>query len=211
MTTATQTTYDRSPHRAVRRDGAPEHGADLGDGRARADAAGGGRAGARGHVARARARATFTRSRSSRRCSGRCSSRWGRTCQTTTPTRGRGADTEDRLGPVRVTAGGLVPPKQVLIATYATFGLAVAVRGVPGGGGGAGADRGRRGVDPRGRAVHGRAATVWVRGAGRGVRVPVLRRRRGRGLVFRAGAGTCRGRRSGAPCRWACWRARSWW
>jgi 1,4-dihydroxy-2-naphthoate octaprenyltransferase len=38
----------------------------------------------------------------------------------------RGADTEDRLGPVRVTAGGLVPPRQVLIATYASFGLAVA-------------------------------------------------------------------------------------
>ena len=38
----------------------------------------------------------------------------------------RGADTEDRLGPVRVTAGGLVPPKQVLLATYITFGLAVA-------------------------------------------------------------------------------------
>ncbi len=37
----------------------------------------------------------------------------------------RGADSEDRLGPVRVTAGGLVPPKQVLIATYATFGLAI--------------------------------------------------------------------------------------
>lgn len=37
----------------------------------------------------------------------------------------RGADREDRLGPVRVTAGGLVPPQQVLIATYATFGLAV--------------------------------------------------------------------------------------
>jgi 1,4-dihydroxy-2-naphthoate octaprenyltransferase len=37
----------------------------------------------------------------------------------------RGADTEDRLGPVRVTAGGLVPPSQVLLATYITFGFAV--------------------------------------------------------------------------------------
>ena len=36
----------------------------------------------------------------------------------------RGADAEDRVGPVRVTAGGLVPPKQVLMATYVTFGLA---------------------------------------------------------------------------------------
>src|ERR1700689_2970550 len=37
----------------------------------------------------------------------------------------RGADSDDRLGPVRVTAGGLVPPRQVLIATYASFALAV--------------------------------------------------------------------------------------
>jgi 1,4-dihydroxy-2-naphthoate octaprenyltransferase len=37
----------------------------------------------------------------------------------------RGADAEDRVGPVRVTAGGLVPPRQVLIATYVTFGLAI--------------------------------------------------------------------------------------
>jgi 1,4-dihydroxy-2-naphthoate octaprenyltransferase len=36
----------------------------------------------------------------------------------------RGADSDDRLGPVRVTAGGLVPPRQVLVATYATFALA---------------------------------------------------------------------------------------
>jgi 1,4-dihydroxy-2-naphthoate octaprenyltransferase len=37
----------------------------------------------------------------------------------------RGADTEDRLGPVRVTAGGLVPPRHVLVATYVSFGVAV--------------------------------------------------------------------------------------
>jgi 1,4-dihydroxy-2-naphthoate polyprenyltransferase len=37
----------------------------------------------------------------------------------------RGADAEDRLGPVRVTAGGLVPPRQVLVATYVSFGAAV--------------------------------------------------------------------------------------
>ena len=37
----------------------------------------------------------------------------------------RGADTDDRIGPVRVTAGGLLPPRQVLVATYFTFGAAV--------------------------------------------------------------------------------------
>jgi 1,4-dihydroxy-2-naphthoate polyprenyltransferase len=39
----------------------------------------------------------------------------------------RGADADDRLGPVRVTAGGLVPPRQVLIATYVSFGIAVLI------------------------------------------------------------------------------------
>ncbi|MDP9376076.1 MAG: 1,4-dihydroxy-2-naphthoate polyprenyltransferase [Actinomycetota bacterium] len=37
----------------------------------------------------------------------------------------RGADTEDRLGPVRVTAGGLVPPRKVLTATWLAFGVSV--------------------------------------------------------------------------------------
>ena len=38
----------------------------------------------------------------------------------------RGADTEDRLGPVRVTAGGLMPPRNVLVGTWVAFGIAVA-------------------------------------------------------------------------------------
>ena len=36
----------------------------------------------------------------------------------------RGADTVDRLGPVRVTAAGLVAPRRVLYATWAAFGVA---------------------------------------------------------------------------------------
>jgi 1,4-dihydroxy-2-naphthoate octaprenyltransferase len=38
----------------------------------------------------------------------------------------RGADTDDRLGPVRVTAGGLMPPRRVLVGTWVAFGIAVA-------------------------------------------------------------------------------------
>jgi 1,4-dihydroxy-2-naphthoate octaprenyltransferase len=38
----------------------------------------------------------------------------------------RGADTADRLGPVRVTSSGLVAPRRVLAATWIAFGAAVA-------------------------------------------------------------------------------------
>jgi 1,4-dihydroxy-2-naphthoate octaprenyltransferase len=38
----------------------------------------------------------------------------------------RGADSEDRLGPVRVTSSGLVAPRRVLYATWLAFGVAVA-------------------------------------------------------------------------------------
>jgi 1,4-dihydroxy-2-naphthoate octaprenyltransferase len=38
----------------------------------------------------------------------------------------RGADTADRLGPVRVTSAGLVTPRRVLVATWIAFGAAVA-------------------------------------------------------------------------------------
>lgn len=37
----------------------------------------------------------------------------------------RGADTAERLGPVRVTSAGLVAPKRVLYATWIAFGLAM--------------------------------------------------------------------------------------
>jgi 1,4-dihydroxy-2-naphthoate polyprenyltransferase len=38
----------------------------------------------------------------------------------------RGADSADRLGPVRVTSSGLVAPQRVLIATWVAFAVAVA-------------------------------------------------------------------------------------
>ena len=39
----------------------------------------------------------------------------------------RGADTAERLGPLRVPQGGLVTPRQVQRATYITFGLALLI------------------------------------------------------------------------------------
>ena len=79
----------------------------------------------------------------------------------------RGADTEDRLGPVRVTAGGLVPPRQALIATWASFGVAVLVGiyliAIAGW-----ARWYRRGVDPCRSPVHRLPAALRLRGPRRG-------------------------------------------
>ena len=44
----------------------------------------------------------------------------------------RGADTADRLGPVRVTSSGLVAPRRVLYATWLAFGVAVVAGHLPG-------------------------------------------------------------------------------
>ena len=103
-----------------------ERGAHLGDGGPRAHAAGGRGAGAGRHLAGARRRAfppAVVRRGAAR---ARSSSRWAPTCRTTTPTRAGAPTPRTGSGPVRVTAGGLVPPSQVLMATYVTFGLAVA-------------------------------------------------------------------------------------
>ena len=118
-------TSRRSPAGRERRDPerrAPPH---LADGRAAADAAGGGRAGARRHRAggdggHASRSLTFVAA-----LLGALFIQVGTNLSNDYSDARRGADTEDRLGPVRVTAGGLVPPRQVLVATYVAFALAV--------------------------------------------------------------------------------------
>ena len=87
----------------------------------------------------------------------------------------RGADTAERLGPVRVTSSGLVAPRRVLVATWVAFGVAAAAGALPRGRGRPGDPRRRPRLDPRRGPLHRRARAVRLRGPGRGVRVRLLR------------------------------------
>ena len=97
----------------------------------------------------------------------------------------RGADTADRLGPVRVTSAGLVTPQRVLRATWIAFAVAVAcgiylatVAGVV-----ILADRRR--LDRRRRPLHRRPAALRLRRPRRGLRLPLLRPGRRQRLLLR--------------------------
>ena len=65
----------------------------------------------------------------SRRSPWRCSCRSGRTSRTTSPISGAAPTPQDRLGPLRVTQGGLIPPRQVVVATAAVL-IAAAAPGL---------------------------------------------------------------------------------
>ena len=104
----------------------------------------------------------------------------------------RGADTADRLGPVRVTSAGLVTPRRVLRATWIAFGVAVAcgiylavVAGIV-------ILAGRRRLDRRRRPLHRRPAPLRLRRPRRGLRLPLLRPGRGQRLLLRPARGARR-------------------
>ena len=117
----------------------------------------------------------------------------------------RGADAEDRLGPgprhrrrPRAAQPGAGGDLRVVRRRGARRRLPRRRRRL------AAAARRRR-LDPRGRAVHRRPQALRLRGPRRAVRVPVLRDRRGRRLVLRAGQAPrlegVRARRAGWPAR----------
>ena len=77
----------------------------------------------------------------------------------------RGADTADRLGPVRVTSSGLIAPRRVLYATWIAFACGARRRHLPGDGRRPGDPRRRRRLDRRRRPLHRRAASLRLRRA----------------------------------------------
>ena len=101
--------------------------AHLADGGAAADAAGGDRAGAGRHRGRGRGRRTsFRWGAFVAALVGSIFIQIGTNLANDYSDAKRGADTADRLGPVRVTSSGLVAPRRVLVATWLAFGVAVA-------------------------------------------------------------------------------------
>ena len=100
----------------------------MGDGRAAADAAGGDRAGAgrqrRGLGGARRSRGDFSWGNFVAALIGAIFIQIGTNLANDYSDAKRGADTVDRLGPVRVTAAGLVAPRRVLYATWVAFGVA---------------------------------------------------------------------------------------
>ena len=113
----------------------------------------------------------------------------------------RGADTEDRLGPVRVTAGGLMPPRRVLVGHLRRLRRRRGGRARTWPPWRAGSCWWSARLDPRRRALHRRSAALRLRGPRRDLRVPLLRRRRRGGLLLRADRGARAGRRSRSRCR----------
>ena len=72
----------------------------------------------------------------------------------------RGADTADRLGPVRVTSSGLVAPRRVLVATWVAFGGRRGGRHLPGHGRRRRDPDRRRRLDPRRSPLHRRPSSL---------------------------------------------------
>ena len=113
----------------------------------------------------------------------------------------RGADTEDRLGPgARDRRRARAAARRCSSRRTSRSGspccaasTSIAVAGWV-------LLRDRRRLDPRRRALHRRPAPVRLRGPRRGLRLPLLRRRRRHRLLLRADARSCRGRRSCSPC-----------
>ena len=99
----------------------------------------------------------------------------------------RGADTADRLGPVRVTSAGLVTPQRVLTATWIAFGVAVACGIYLAAVAGLVILADRRPLDRRRRPLHRRPAALRLRRPRRGLRLPLLRPGRRQRLLLRPG------------------------
>ena len=98
----------------------------------------------------------------------------------------RGADTADRLGPVRVTSAGLVTPQRVLTRPGSPSAIAVACGIYLATVAGLVILADRRRLDRRRRPLHGRPAALRLRRPRRGLRLPLLRPGRRQRLLLRA-------------------------